>query len=87
MTRSYRVIFALALVGVLVTPAAAFGYGGPGSIVSGIGALLAIVIAIAASIFGFVWFPLKRLIKILRRSVGGEGEARPGTLTEETGSK
>lgn len=36
-------------------------YGGPGSIVSGIGALIAAIVAVLAAIFGFVWFPIKRL--------------------------
>lgn len=50
----------------LFVPDAAFAYGGPGSIVSGIGALLAAVAAIAAAVVGFFWFPLKRLIERLR---------------------
>lgn len=43
----------------LTSPALA--YGGPGSIISGIGTVLAVVAAVLASLFGFVWFPLKRL--------------------------
>lgn len=38
-------------------------YGGPGSIVSGIGALLAVLAAVAAAVVGFFWFPIKRLIQ------------------------
>lgn len=72
-----------ALCVVLPTPLEA--YGGPGSIVSGIGALIAVVAAVLAAAFGFVWFPLKRLYRYLRgadpeeegRGLSGEGEA-PG---------
>ena len=48
---------------VLVMPDAAHAYGGPGSVISGIGALLAAAAALLASLFGFLWFPLKRLYK------------------------
>jgi hypothetical protein len=41
----------------------AFAYGGPGSVISGIGAFLAAVAALLATLFGFIWFPLKRLYK------------------------
>lgn len=42
-------------------PEVALAYGGPGSVISGVGALLAALAALLASIFGFIWFPLKRL--------------------------
>jgi sterol desaturase/sphingolipid hydroxylase (fatty acid hydroxylase superfamily) len=42
-------------------PEMVFAYGGPGSVISGIGAFLAAVAALVASLFSFIWFPLKRL--------------------------
>lgn len=69
----------------LFVPEAASAYVGPGGIVSGVGALLAAVAAIAASVFGFVWFPLKRLVKALRRRRPDEPVepgARPGFAPE-----
>lgn len=53
-------------------PEPAFGYGGPGSVISGVGALLAAIAAIGAAIFGFLWFPMKRLVQKMRGN-GGEG--------------
>ncbi|PQJ36510.1 hypothetical protein BSZ35_14370 [Salinibacter sp. 10B] len=44
----------------------AYAYGGPGSVLSGIGTLLAALAAIIASLFGFIWFPLKRLLRKFR---------------------
>lgn len=65
--RSMRtVLFATAGTALLFVPDAAYAYGGPGSIVSGIGALLAAVAAVAAAVVGFLWFPLKRVIQKLR---------------------
>ena len=62
MSTFLRIAFLLVAVIVLV-PESALAYGGPGSVISGIGAFLAAVAAILATLFGFIWFPLKRLYK------------------------
>ena len=62
MHKSIR--FALLLMATsFFVPDAALAYGGPGSVISGIGAFLAAVAALLATLFGFIWFPLKRLYK------------------------
>ena len=38
-------------------------YIGPGAGLSAIGALLAVLAAILAAIVGFVWYPIKRLLR------------------------
>lgn len=38
-------------------------YIGPGAGLTAIGSLLALVAAVVVGIFGFVWFPIRRLIK------------------------
>ncbi|HPU15517.1 MAG TPA: hypothetical protein PK808_05495 [Polymorphobacter sp.] len=51
---------------VLVIAAAAVpaqAYAGPGAGLSMIGSLVALIGAVLAGIFGFVWFPIKRLLK------------------------
>lgn len=53
----------MALAGLLLPLTAAQGYGGPGSIVTGVGAFLAAVVAVGAALVGFVWYPVKRLIR------------------------
>lgn len=63
--------FAAALIVVLAAPAPASAYLGPGGVVSGFGAFVALVGAVLASIFGFIWFPVKRLLRRLR------GRAQP----------
>ncbi|MGL4541724.1 MAG: hypothetical protein ACRCUI_04350 [Polymorphobacter sp.] len=45
----------------LATPALA--YAGPGAGLSMIGSLVALAMALLAAIFGFVWFPVKRLLR------------------------
>ena len=63
MNTMTRVTLALLAFGValFLQPDAVYAYGGPGSVISGIGTLLAAIAAVVASLFGFIWFPLKRL--------------------------
>lgn len=68
--RHLFIIFAL--LGLLSSPALA--YIGPGSGLSAIGAFLAAVVGLMVAIFGFVWYPIKRLRKKWRASKE-EGEA------------
>jgi preprotein translocase subunit SecG len=65
MTSHFRYWGVLLTVAVFwaIGPASVLAYGGPGSVISGIGAFLAAVAAILATVFGFLWFPLKRLYK------------------------
>ena len=45
-----------------------FAYVGPGAGLSAIGSLLALIGAAALIAVGFVWYPLKRLLRARRRS-------------------
>ncbi len=72
---SLRIALILSIT-TLVLPGIALGYGGPGSVISGIGALLAAVAALLATLFGFIWFPLKRLYKrMTEENDSGQEEA------------
>ncbi|MEN8722669.1 MAG: hypothetical protein ABF335_07250 [Alphaproteobacteria bacterium] len=51
-------LFATALVAV-----EALAYVGPGAGISAIGSLLALIGAVLLAIVGFVWYPVKRMIK------------------------
>ncbi len=44
----------------------AFAYVGPGAGISAFGALLGLLAALALVVFGFVWYPVKRLRRRLR---------------------
>lgn len=43
-------------------------YVGPGAGLSAIGSLVALVGAVVVAMFGFVWFPVKRLLKNMRKA-------------------
>ena len=79
MTGSLRLLILLVLLaaGLAFNPESAYAYGGPGSVISGIGTLLALIAALLASVFGFLWFPLKRLYKKLTDE--DEQEATPAS--------
>jgi len=51
---------------------AAMAYIGPGAGLSAIGALLAIVVGIVVAVFGFLWYPIKRLLRRLRPAEPGD---------------
>lgn len=53
-------IFSFLLVVFIQQPAMA--YVGPGAGIAAIGAFLAIVAGVIAAIFGFLWFPIKRIL-------------------------
>lgn len=73
---TFHLAIALLTVGAVVSfnPDAAWAYGGPGSVISGIGTLLAAIAALFAALFGFVWFPLKRLYAKLTEDSSEEEE-------------
>lgn len=49
-------------------PNPAMAYIGPGVGLSAIGAFLAVVAGIIVAIFGFLWYPIKRLRRKLKKS-------------------
>lgn len=65
---------------VLALPGQLQAYVGPGAGLSAIGALLAMVSSVFVAIFGFIWFPIKRLLRYFkrRRAAREEMEADAG---------
>jgi len=60
-----KFIWAFMFVGLvfLCSPNQASAYIGPGTGLSAIGALIAVVLGVLIAIFGFLWYPLKRILK------------------------
>lgn len=75
MRKHVSAVLALAA---LLLPGAASAYIGPGAGLSAIGSLLALIGAVLLAIVGFVWYPIRRL---LRRGKGGQGGAPPAAKT------
>lgn len=57
-----------AIVALLITMAAtnAHAYIGPGAGLTAIGSFVALVLACIVAVIGFVWYPLKRLMRRIR---------------------
>ncbi len=58
--------FSLSIIGlpaVLLLPGIAFAYVGPGAGLTAIGTVLALIGAVLLGIFGFIWYPVKRLLR------------------------
>lgn len=72
---SVRPVAVLALVLLCLTPASVFAYVGPGSGVTVIGAAIALVGGAFLAIVGFVWYPVKRLLRSRRRAEQPTGRA------------
>ncbi|MCS3863278.1 hypothetical protein GGP86_003074 [Salinibacter ruber] len=84
MNQRLRIAFGLVAAGLLCVaiPDAAYAYGGPGSIISGIGAFLAAVAALLAALFGFIWFPLKRLYQKMTKEDPADQDAELNPTSE-----
>ena len=51
------------VIALLLTPQLAFAYVGPGAGLTAIGTVLALIGAVLLGIFGFIWYPVKRLLR------------------------
>lgn len=64
---SLIIVFVVANICLIPLPATA--YVGPGVGLSALGSLLALIAAIIIAIFGFLWYPFKRLMRKKQRPV------------------
>jgi hypothetical protein len=60
----------------LAAPSAAFAYVGPGAGLTVIGAALAFVGTIILAVFGFIWYPMRRLLRRSAHRRKGERSAQ-----------
>jgi ABC-type nickel/cobalt efflux system permease component RcnA len=68
MSPPARLLFCLVstVAAIVLAPTVAVAYIGPGAGLSAIGSLLALVAAVLVALIGFVWYPIKRLLRLLR---------------------
>ncbi|WP_299206228.1 hypothetical protein [uncultured Tateyamaria sp.] len=53
----------LLVIALVVMPAAAQAYVGPGAGLTAIGTMIALLAALVLAIVGFVWYPVKRMLR------------------------
>jgi hypothetical protein len=64
---------AAAVFALWATPA--FAYLGPGAGLAAIGAFLALILGMIAAVFGFIWYPVKRLLR--KKRAAGASPSQP----------
>jgi hypothetical protein len=67
----------------LLLPATTFAYVGPGAGLTAIGTILALISAVLLSIVGFVWYPIKRILRKLKSS-SADHTGSGGTPTDNS---
>jgi hypothetical protein len=67
------------LLVITLTPTDLYAYVGPGAGLSAFGALVSLVGGVFVTILGFVWYPIKRLIRAVKRR-----RERPESLTADS---
>ena len=78
--RALHLFAVLAATSVLALPAAA--YVGPGAGLTAIGSFLVLIGTIALMIVGFIWYPVKRMLRS-RRAKNSDGVAAAPSVKEE----
>jgi hypothetical protein len=63
-----------------VTPA--FAYLGPGAGLTAIGAFLALIVGMIVAFFGFIWYPVKRLLRKGKVRSASPNESQPKPRAE-----
>jgi hypothetical protein len=74
----------------LLQPATAVAYVGPGAGLSIVGSLLAFFAAIIVGIFGFLWFPIRRILrkrKQAREQMSEQSQSAQDTPDSEPGAE
>lgn len=79
-----RRVVLIASVLLAVSPDPLLAYVGPGSGLSAIGAVLAVVAGLFFAIFGFVWYPIKRFVRYMK---GEKAERRVQVVREGPGAE
>jgi membrane-bound ClpP family serine protease len=76
-----------AIMGVALFPASALAYVGPGAGLSVIGSLLAFVAAIIVAIFGFLFFPIRRILRRRKQKAAQKSAGNsPAATSDQSGS-
>lgn len=65
-----------AILALYTTPALA--YVGPGAGLTAIGTMIAVIAALVLAVIGFVWYPLKRVMRRKRAARATDDSQKPG---------
>lgn len=77
MLQTILILSLMVIALLLVAPQNAGAYIGPGAGITAIGTVIAFIGAILLAIVGFVWYPIKRLLAMMRRKRMHHKEGAP----------
>ena len=74
--KKHQLLMSAVLIAVFIglLPQPAMAYVGPGAGLSAIGLFLAIVVGVIVAIAGFLWYPIKRILRACRKRDTNEGD-------------
>jgi hypothetical protein len=72
-----------ALMVLVLVPSLAHAYVGPGAGITAIGSLIALASAVLLAIVGFVWFPIKRMLRARATRTDAASESRTGDTARD----
>ncbi|MEM6519697.1 MAG: hypothetical protein AAF892_12430 [Cyanobacteria bacterium P01_D01_bin.71] len=78
MILSFFAVAVISCLLIILLQMPAMAYVGPGAGIAAIGALIAIVIAVVAAIFGFAWYPIKRRLRKSKQSQNDRDRVEQG---------
>ena len=85
----FRSALIVSIASFLLLPTVAFAYVGPGAGLTAIGTVLALIAAVLLGIFGFIWYPVKRLLRGRKSAEENEAidaEEEPAGVSERLDS-
>ena len=84
MKKKFWKLFSLLLsaMSLILFSSASYSYIGPGAGLSAFGALLALVATVAVAILGFIWYPLKRMIRKRKEVTAWKAACNPANLND-----
>lgn len=62
-------VLVAAAFAIAAAPSVAFAYIGPGAGLGAIGSVMALIGAVFLGILGFIWYPIKKLIRLARKAL------------------
>ena len=63
-----RPVLIAAVIAVAAAPTAALAYIGPGAGLGALGSFFALVGAVFLGVLGFIWYPVKKLLRAMRKT-------------------
>lgn len=69
------------LIAAAMLPSTVFAYVGPGAGISVVGSIVAVLSAVFFAIVGFIWYPIRRLLRKRKAKIGADASSADASST------